>query len=133
MRRFLANVFNTLNAEALVIPIVPLYGRDLPLAGRLAILVDDLGFDDVEDLFRVYITTCFALSPVGVDLECRFLKIRYGLDGWSIVSGIAPRIHNDHLVEHLIDVRRGLVNDDEDEFAFERQLFQKVDDVLGIS
>ena len=97
--------------------------RDLSFAGRLTVFINDFGFDDVEDLLRVYISACFTLPAIAVDLEGGFFKIGHGLYRGAVIRGVAAGIHNDHLVKHFINVRRGLVDDDEDQFTLEREFF----------
>src|SRR5690606_42030202 len=70
--RLLADVFHTMDAESLLVPVVPLSRRSFSFVRSLAVLTDHLCFDDVEYLFRVDVTAGLALSPVSVNLECRF-------------------------------------------------------------
>src|SRR5690606_916244 len=130
MRWLLADVLYAMNAESFLIPVVPLDGRDLSLAGWLTVFVDHLCFDDIADLFRDHVPARFAWSPVGVYLWCRLFEGRHCLHRVTVVRRISTSVHNDHLVEHLVYVRRGLVDDDENELTLKRQFFQKVDDVF---
>src|SRR5690606_8710326 len=104
LRRLLAYILYTRKLKTFFIQIEPLRWRDLSFGSRLPVLIDNLGFDNTEYLFGVNVSARLTLSTVTVNLVSRLLEIRYRFDGRTIVRGISTRIHDDHLVKHLVDV-----------------------------
>src|SRR5690606_15882390 len=104
LRRFLAHILYAWKLKTFLIQIEPLRRCDLSFGSRLPVLIDNLCLDNTEYLLRVNVSARFTLTTVTVNLVSRLLEIRYRFDGRTIVRGISTRIHDDHLVKHLVDV-----------------------------
>ncbi len=116
-----------------LVDFVPVFGAFLASVGGVAIFVFLAGVEDVEDEFGVDVAAGGALSDVGVGLVVLGFEVYDALGGVAVVDGVSAGVEDEHFVEHLVDVGRGLVDDDEHEFAFEGEFSQEVHYVLGVA
>ena len=116
-----------------MVDFVPVLGTFLASVGGVAVFVFLAGVEDVEYEFGVDVAAGGALSDVGVGLVVFGFEVYDALGGVAVVDGVAAGVEDEHLVEHLVDVGRWLVDDDEHEFAFEGEFSEEVHDVLGVA
>ncbi len=112
--------------------LVPGLRTDAALVGFHAVLVHQLGFKDVEDLLRVHVAATPALSYIAVHLPRNPLEVDHRVHGIAIIHGVSFLIDQEQPIEQLEDIRRRLMDDHENDPAFESELLQQVHDVLRI-
>ena len=115
-----------LGHEQDVVKVIPLFGTDAPLAGRLAPSVQYGHIDDVKDLLRVHVST----HPAG-DFVC-FKMVDNGPEVGQCVQWssseyrITAMIQDPQCIEAAEDVSAGLVYDCNDQGAIVGHLFEQV-------
>ena len=112
---------------------LPGCGAYLALIGVVSIVVYLPGFDNIEDLFRVYIAANRALSNAGIHLVVGLSEVDHRLHRISIVNHMSPVIQDHHLVEHLKKLGRGLVDDHKYQLSFQGQFPKKVHHIFRIA
>ena len=112
--------------------LLPLRRRYLALVLEITVFIDLLCFDDVEYDFRRGVTADGALALLALDLIVSGLEIGDTVDRMSVIYHVTTRIKDDHLIEHLVYLRRRLVDNHKNKFSFEGQLPQKVHYILRV-
>src|SRR5690606_26906220 len=103
--------------NALFEVLIPLRGTHLAGVGKTTVFIDDLGFNDVEDLLRVDVTALRACTLRLVSSIDNRAGVDDGFHGSAIVNLTATRIEDDQRVEHLEDIRRWLMDHHKDHLS----------------
>ena len=78
---------------------------DFSLGSQLTVFIDYLGFDYIKYLFGIYITASLTLPALAIHLVCYLLEVCYRTYRITVIDREATRIHDEHLIEHFVDVR----------------------------
>src|SRR5688572_2952659 len=103
----MGNFVGRLNRKRFVvlfINCIPLVRRNFPFIRKISVLIDNLRLNDIEDLFRVYITTIMTFALLTVHQVYTLLEIHYGINRIAIIYLIASCIKNQQFVKHLKDI-----------------------------
>ena len=106
--------------------LLPFGRRNLTLVGVFTKLVHHLCVDNVEDKLRIDVTAGRAFANIGVQLAIDFLEISDGVNRVTIIYKVSAGVQNHHLIEHLVDFRRWLVDNHKHEFALHCKLAEQV-------
>ena len=74
------------------------------MVGNVSVFIDHLRFDDVEDLFRIYVTTMRAFAFVEVDVIDEAFEVDNAFNRIAVVNWVTTLIEQKEFIEHLEDV-----------------------------
>jgi len=89
-------------------------------------LIDDFGFNDLQDLVRIDVSATGTLVFTGIGMVALGFEIDYCLGGISRIDLVSPPVHKNDTVEHLIEVGGGLMNVYKHQFSLEYLLPKQV-------
>src|SRR5690606_23672303 len=112
---------------------IPLLCRDLSLICKISVFIDDLGLDDIEDLFRIDVSALMALALLAVHEVDTSLEIGNRIHRIAVVDLVSTRVEDKQLIEHLEDVGRWLVDDGKNQLALEREFLEQVDNIFRVA
>ena len=118
--------------SAFQIEFVPVLWLHLSFVGHLTIAVERLLVNNVQNDFRIHITTHGACAGLCIGIVGSLLEISDGINGIAVEDRIATLVEQPQTVEQLIDIAGWLVDIDDDELAFQSLFLQEVDDLLSI-
>ena len=80
--------------DQLFVVLVPCGGIHFPVVREVAVLVEDLAFDDVEDLLGVHVAAVTALAFVGVHVVHQPFEVAHGVNRIAVINGITAHVED---------------------------------------
>src|SRR5690606_29276621 len=118
--------------EILQIQLIPFFRTDLTLSYQFTIRVNNTCLNNAQRQLSLYITACITLPCLRIDIVCRPLEIDDGINRIAVIDNPTSLVNHQEFVEHFEQVRRRLVDVDNNQLYFQNLSFQEEQNLFGV-